>query len=559
MAKEIIYNPDACRRLMAGIDQVAKAVAVTFGSSGPAVVIQHRTDGVQPIVSRDGVTVANSIGLQDRIADLGARMLRDIAGAVSREVGDGTTTAVVIAQVLARECLKSIAAGFHPLKLKQGLELALTLVQRELARNAAKDVSPDWIEKIAAVATKNEAGVGKLLTEAFSALGEQGRVTFQLGLDRNDRLEIVEGLHYEQGYLSPYFITDKSRSEAILEDPYLLLYDREIDDLMDLVPILEAVKERNRPLLIVAESVADKALTGLLLNHVRGVFKAVAVKPPGFGDKRVDRLKDLAVLTGGQAILKEKFKRLQDVDLSQLGQAKRAIIGETGMMIIGGAGNTAEMAALSDKLQREADLVRARKPGQGSPTGNQHELEELEERIAALAGKTGLYHVGGTSDMEIKERMVRIENAYKSAQAALQEGVIPGCGIGLYRCRNALKDVIADDAEQQRGIDIMKQAVAAPFNQLMANAGLNAGEIAAILETGGGDSAFDTDGHKFGPYLELGIMDPIKVVKAALGNAVSVIGTVIATDTVIMDVPDSSIMAGYSPEWAAATREDPRT
>ncbi|WP_445367373.1 chaperonin GroEL [Methylomonas sp. BW4-1] len=559
MSKHVIYNPEARQRLLQGINAVARAASVTLGSAGPAVMIQHRTDGVMPVFTRDGVTVANAIIMEDRIADLGARMLRDVAGAVSREVGDGTTTAIVLAQSLAEEALKSVAAGFHPLQLQKGMELALILVEQHLQKSAVTDSAADWVEKITRVASKGEAGVGKLLKQALAELGETGTLTFQLGNGREDQLEIVEGIHYEQGFLSPYFITDKTRAEAVLEQPYILLYDREISDFMDLVPLLEDVAAEGRALLVIAEAVAEKALTGLLLNHVRGIFKVVAVKPPGFGDKRINRLSDLALLTGGAAILQERAMRLEDVTLAQLGQAQRAVISEGNTTIIGAAGTREPVNARIEALRRELALVRARKPGEGSATGNLHEAEELEERIAILSGKTGSFQVGGISDVEIKERLVRIENAYLSAKAALQEGVLPGGGIGLWRCTTVLDEVIAENAEQQQGIAIVKQALGAPLRQLLNNGGLNNEDVLMRLATQA-DPAFAVDMQylNYGHFLDIGIIDPVKVLRTALRNAVSVVATLISSETVIMNVPDLSIMAGYSPEWAAATREDPR-
>lgn len=558
MSKQIIYNPEARQRLLQGMDTVARAAAVTFGSSGPAVLIQHRTDGIAPVFTRDGVTVANAIILQDRIADLGGRMLRDVAGTVSRQVGDGTTTAIVLARSIATACLKSVAAGFHPLELKKGLELGLTLVEQHLQKHAVTGVTSDWIEKIAAVASKNEPGIGALLAQAFEALGLDGAMSFQLGNGRDDCLEIVEGIQYEQGYLSPYFVSDKNRNQAVLEQPYILLYDREITDLMDLVPILELVAEQHRPLLIIAENIQEQALAPLLLNHVRGVFQVAAIKPPGFGDKRIDRLQDVALLTGGEAILEARGQRLETVDLAQLGQAERAVVTAEQTTIVGGKGDRIAIRALSLHLREEAEAVGARKPGQGSPTGNQHEREELEERIAMLAGKIGNFQVGGITDVEIKERLVRIENAYRSAQAALQEGVMPGGGVGLYHATAALTGIIAVNAEQQQGIAILQQALAAPMLQLLANAGTNAEAVAARLNSGDARLAFDTQQQNYGDFIDIGIIDAVRVVRLALRSAVSVIATLMATESVVMDVADPSIMAGYSPEWAAATREDPR-
>lgn len=558
MSKHIIYNPEARLRLLEGINTVARAASVTMGSAGPAVMIQHRTDGIVPVFTRDGVTVANAIILEDRIADLGGRMLRDVAGSVSRQVGDGTTTAIVLAQKIAAEALKSVAAGFHPMELKKGLELALVLVEQHLQKMALSGVTADWIAKIAAVATKDEPGVGALLAEALAELGADGTLTFHLG-NRDDELDIVEGIHYEQGYLSPYFITDKTRGEAVLEQPYILLYDREVTDLMDLVPILEEVAEQHRPLLVIAENVADQALTGLLLNHIRGIFKVVAIKPPGFGDKRMDRLNDLALLTGGEAILEALGKRLENLSLPQLGQAKRVVVSAESVTIVGGAGDKAAVENRLEALRRELATVLARKPGEGSPTGNQHDADELKERIAMLSGKTGVFSVGGITDVEIKERLVRIENAYLSAKAAMEEGVVPGGGVGLFRCLSALEDVIAENAEQQQGIAIMRHALTAPLKQLLNNSGLNSEEV--VMHLSNQDSeyfAFDMQRQRYGDFLEIGIIDPVKVVRMALRNAVSVVGTLIGSESVVMEVPDMSIMDGYSPEWAAATREDPR-
>lgn len=559
MSKLVIYNPEARLRMMQGINTVAKAASVTFGSSGPAVLIQHRTDGIAPVFTRDGVTVANAIILEDRIADLGGRMLRDVAGAVSRQVGDGTTTAIVLAQKLATEALKCIAAGFHPMQIKKGLDLALTLVEQHLQKHTFTEITPDLIEKIASVATKNESGIGALLSEAITELGSEGSLTFQLGNGMQDKLDIVDGIQYGQGFLSPYFITDKTRGEAVLENPYILLYDREISDLMDLVPILEEVTAQGRPLLVVAESINEKTLGGLLLNHIRGIFKVVAINPPGFGDNRINRLNDLALLTGATAILEGRYHRLEDVTLAELGQAQRAVITADSSTIIGASGNRQQISQLIKTLRHELAMIRDRKPGTGSHTGNRHDADELEERIAMLSGKTGAFSVGGITDIEIKERLVRIENAYMSIKAALSEGVMPGAGIGLFRCQAALHGVIAENTEQQQGIAIMQSALTAPLKQLLENAGLNHQTVISRL-TGENDDnyAIDIQTQHYGDFLVIGIIDPVKVARMALSSAVSIVSTLISSESIIMEVPDMSIMDGYSPEWAAATREDPR-
>lgn len=560
MPKEIIYDAEAREKFMRGINRVANSVRPTYGSAGPAVMIQHVADGLPPVFTRDGVTVARSISCDDRVEDLGARMLRDVAGAVSRQAGDGTTTAIVLAQAIAQESMIRVAAGYHPLQLKQGMDITLAVVEKHLQDNALTDVSSAWVEKIVAIATKDEPGVGALLAEALAKLGVQGQLTFQLGNARQDVMEIVDGIQYDQGYISPYFITDKNRSEAVLENPYILMYDREIDDLMDLVPILEEVSAEGRSLLIIAEDVVDKALTGLLLNNVRGIFKVAAIKPPGFGDKRAARFKDLALMTGGEAILDDIMStKLEHVSLEQLGQAQRVVITEESVTIIGSKGDQIAIDKKIKQLQAEAEIVLQRKPGDGSPSGNKSDFEELQERLAILAGKTGVFEVGGTTDVEIKERMVRIENAYMSAKASLEEGVLPGGGVGLFNIMATLDELIVPHPEQQQGVEIVKQALLRPLQILTANVGLNSEEVIARINAAESKHfAVNTQTKQYGDFLEIGVIDAVKIVRLALRNAVSVVGTLITTEVVVMHVPDLSIMAGYSPEWAAATREDPR-
>jgi len=559
MPTKIIYDAEARFKFMTGVNKIANAVAVTYGSAGPAVMVQHVADGLTPVFTRDGVTVAKSIGCHDRTEDLGARMLRDVAGAVSRQVGDGTTTAIVLAQAISKECMKLVEAGYHPIQLKQGMDIALAVVETKLQENAVTGVTSDWIEKIAAIATKDEAGVGVLLAEAFDKLGTESPLTFKLGNAREDVLEVVDGIEYEQGYLSPYFVTDKDRDEAVLEDPYILLYDKEISDLMDLVPILEEVNAVGRSLVIIAEDVIDKALSGLLLNQVRGIFKVVAIKPPGFGDKRENRLKDLAIMTGGEAFIGDFSTKLEHVELEQLGQAKRVIVTADNITIIGGRGDQAAIKERINYLANEAEIIQQKKPGDGSPTGNKHDFEELEERLAILSGKTGVFEVGGTTDVEIKERMVRIENAYMSAKAALEEGVLAGGGVGLFNITQSLDEIIATNPEQQQGIAIVKLALKSPLQRLNSNVGVNSEEVLARLLTENNPRfAFNTQDKRYGDFLDIGVIDAVKVTRLALRNAVSVVGTLITTQVVVMHVPDMSIMDGYSPEWAAATREDPR-
>jgi len=559
MPTKIIYDAEARYKFMLGVNKIANAVAVTYGSAGPAVMIQNVAEGLMPIFTRDGVTVARSISCDDRTEDLGARMLRDVAGAVSREVGDGTTTAIVLAQSLSRDSMKFVEAGYHPVQLKQGMDIALAVVEKKLQENAITGVNGDWIEKIAAIATKDEPGVGVLLAEAFEKLGLESELTFKLGNAREDVLDIVDGLEYSQGYLSPNFVTDKDRDIAVLDNPYILLYDKEISDLMDLVPILQDVSAMGRSLVIIAEDVIGKALSGLLLNQAQGNFKVVALKPPGFGDKRENRLKDLAIMTGGEAFIGDFSTKLEHVELEQLGEAEQVIVTAEKITILGGRGDPEKIKQRVNYLENEAKIIQQKKPGDGSPTGNKHDFEELEDRLAILSGKTGVFEVGGISDVEIKERMVRIENAYMSARAALEEGVMPGGGVGLFNMAPFLDEIIAVNLEQQQGILLVQNALKSPLQRLISNVGVNSEVVLARLQQENNPRfAFNTQHKTYGDFFDIAVLDAVKVTRLALRNAVSVIGTMITTEVVVMHVPDMSIMDGYSPEWAAATREDPR-
>ena len=561
MAKQIVFNGAARTKMLRGIDKLAKAVEVTLGASGPGVVIQHRTDGILPVFTRDGVTVARSITLADRIEDIGARMLRDVAGAVSRQAGDGTTTAVVLARKIAEECAKSLAAGIHPTDLKRGIDDATDCVCAALQSKAIRTLDRDMLRKVCQSASKESDLTADLLIEAMNQVGSQGTVSIELGYARDDALEIVEGAQFEQGYLSPYFKTNRERELAELEEPYLLFYDREITDFMDLVPLLEEVQEQHRSLLIIAENITEKALAPLLLNHVRGNFRAVAVKPPGYGDRRYDRLRDLAALTGGRVCLEVQGDTLERMTLADLGQAQRAVISAETTTILGGKGDPALVQALVDGLEFDAEEIRARKPGEGSTTGNQHDLDELEDRIRMLRGKTAVYKVGGGSEMEMKERLVRVENAYKSMQAAEEEGVLAGGGVGLMSVRKSLDFLILKNADQQRGVGIIRTALLEPLRRIAANAGRNPDAVEAqILLKDDGAFGYDALTHSFGDLFELGVVDPVKVTRLALKNAASIVGTVITTEVVVSELPTDHGMPSNKAiaEWASATREDPR-
>lgn len=551
--------------MLRGVDKLARAVEVTLGAFGPGVVIQHRTDGILPVFTRDGVTVAQSITLSDRIEDIGARMLRDVASAVSRQAGDGTTTAVVLARKIAQECSKSLVAGADPLELKTGVDLAADCACKALRGRAIRALDQTLLRKVSKSASKEPDQVADFLIQAFEHVGMDGAISVELGHGREDELEISEGASYAKGFLSPYFKTNRERDLAELDDPYILLYDREITDFLDLVPLLEEVQEQRRSLLIIAEGVTEQALAPLLLNHVRGNFRAVAVKPPGYGDRRFDRLRDLAVLTGGRACLEAQGDTLARMTLADLGQAGRAVIGAESTIILGAKGDPEQIFSLKEGLEFNAGKIRAMKPGEGSTTGKQHDLEELEDRLRMLNGKTAVYKVGGGSEMEIKERLVRIKNAKKSMRSALEEGVLAGGGIGLLSAHRALDLLKIDSADQRRGVGIVRSALFEPMRRIAANSGLNPDAAEAkILAQDDGMYGYDAQTQSFGNLIELGVVDPVKTCCLALRNAASVVGAVLTTSVVVSEEPILQRIKDQMPSpealdrWAAATREDPR-
>ena len=559
MAKEIVLTDSARTSMLKGIDVLARAVEITYGARGSAVVIQHRTDGIAPIYTRDGVTVAKAIEFRDRLEDIGARMLRDVASATSRESGDGTTTAVVLARAIAREAARLLAIGANPVLLRRGMEKAAGMVISELQQRALPaDIR--CLRSVCACASKEQHKVADYLMEAMLHVGPEGKVSVEMGHLLEDDLDLSEGVSYEQGYLSPYFNTDKERGIAELDHPYILFYDREVSDFMEIVPLLEEVNESGRSLLIMAEGFEEKALTPLLLNHVRGNFRAVAVKPPGYGDKRLDRLKDLALLTGGKACLESEGGILERVQLSDLGQCQKAIITADSTTLIGTQSESVQVKALIEGLEMEMSVVHQRKPGLTSATANQHELEELEERVGHLRGKSAVYRVGGSSDLEIRERLIRIENASSSMRAAMTGGVVPGGGLALYHAMATLQtsDCTGDES---LGVSVVRQALKEPLRRIVLNAGENPEVVMAqIMMQDDSAYGYDAETNAMGNLLDLGVIDPVTVTISALRNAVHIIGTVINTEVIIYEpplmeqFPNSQAIA----EWAAATREDPR-
>jgi chaperonin GroEL len=484
-------------------------------------------------------------------------MFKEMAGKVSKQCGDGTTTAIVLARYISSRVLRAMSSGLDPNGLRTGIELATETAVEDLERRAKSCADERSIVQIAATASNGDLSVGELLAAAFKKVGPNGVVNVNLGNGINDEIEFQEGARWEQGWRSPYFMTDKTRRIAELTDSYVLLYDRPIKELDELVPILEQIQKAKGSLLIIADEVEDAALTGLLLNHIRCVLKVIVVKPPAYGDRRKETLADLAYLLGGRAILEEKGDDLSQVKLADLGRVKRVQVTESSTTLIGGGGNESDIEERLLALRFEVE--RLQNTDKGSPTGKVHDIDELEERISNLSKITATINVGGGSEPEMKERLQRVENARNAVLAALAEGGLPGGGAGLLRCRKALNGLSSADIAIKQGIQIVTDALREPARLIADNAGHDS--FAIIHETLASDDelfGFDARAARFGNLFEAGVIDPLRVTRLALQFAAVTASTLMTTECVVANLPPDDPTFGYTPEWAAATREDPR-
>ena len=557
MAKQIRYGDMARRRMLSGANLLADAVQVTLGPCGRNVLIEHRTAGLMPVVTKDGVTVARSIAVDDRFENAGISMFKEMAGKVSKQSGDGTTTSIVLARYISGQVLRAMSSGLDPNGLRTGIQLATETAIEDLKRRAKSCADEQAIVQIGATASNGDLSIGELLATAYKKVGPKGVVNVNLGNVINDVIEFQEGARWEQGWRSPYFMPDKTRMIAELTDSYVVLYDRPIKELVELVPILEQVQEAKGSLLIIAEEVEDAALTGLLLNHIRCVLKIIVVKPPAYGDRRKETLVDLACLLGGRAILEEKGDDLSQVKLADLGRVKRVLVTEGSTTLIGGAGNESDIAERLLAVRFEAEALQ--NTDKGSPTGNLHDIDELEARISNLSKITATISVGGTTETDMKERLQRVENARNAVSAALAEGGLPGGGVGLLRCRKALNGLTSTDIAIKQGIQIVTDALREPARLIADNAGHDS--FAIIHETLASDDelfGFDARAARFGNLFEAGVIDPLRVTRLALQLAATTASALMTTECVIANLPPEDPTFGYTPEWAAATREDPR-
>ena len=532
-AKEIVYDESARNLILNGVNSLANAVKVTLGPKGRNVVIEKSFGS--PTVTKDGVTVAKEVELENKFENMGAQMVREVASKTSDNAGDGTTTATVLAQAIFREGSKLVAAGHNPMAIKRGIDAAVEALVAELKKLAKPTKDPTEISQVGTVSANGDATIGKLLSDAMERVGKEGVITVEEAKGAETSLDVVEGMQFDRGYLSPYFVTDPERMQASLEDPYILLSEKKISNMKDLVPVLEAVARSQRPLLIVAEDIEGEALATLVVNKLRGTINCAAVKAPGFGDRRKEMLKDIAILTGGQVIAEELGLKLENVTLGDLGQAKRVAIDKDNTTIIDGAG-------AKDKIKGRQQEIRT----QIEATTSDYDREKLQERLAKLVGGVAVVKVGAATEVEMKEKKARVEDALHATRAAAAEGIVPGGGVALLRAQKAL-DGLRVEPDQEFGVRIIRRAVEEPLRQIVGNAGLEGSVVVQKVKEGSGTFGFNAATGKYGDLLADGVIDPVKVVRSALQNAASVAGLMLTTDALIAAKPKDKPAAGAHP------------
>ena len=522
-AKEIVYEESARSLILNGVNALANAVKVTLGPKGRNVVIEKSFGA--PTVTKDGVTVAKEIELENKFENMGAQMVREVASKTSDIAGDGTTTATVLAQAIFREGSKLVSAGHNPMEIKRGIDKAVTAITEELKKMAKSTKDPTEIAQVGTVSANGDLTIGKLLSEAMEKVGKEGVITVEEAKSAETTLDVVEGMQFDRGYLSPYFVTDPERMEASLEDAYVLLSEKKIANMKDLLPVLEAIARSQKPLLIIAEDIEGEALATLVVNKLRGTLNCAAVKAPGFGDRRKEMLKDIAILTGGQVIAEELGLKLENVTITDLGQVKRVKIDKDNTTLVDGAGS-------KDKIKGRQQEIRT----QIEATSSDYDREKLQERLAKLVGGVAVIKVGAATEVEMKEKKARVEDALHATRAAVEEGIVPGGGVALIRAQKAL-DGLKVEAEQEFGVRIIRRSIEEPLRQIVANAGEEGSIIVQKVKEGTGNFGFNAATSKYEDLVAAGVIDPVKVVRSALQNAASVASLMLTTEALIADKP----------------------
>lgn len=534
-AKQLVFREEARARIKRGVDTLADAVKVTLGPRGRTVILER--DFGAPQIVNSGVLVAKSVELEDRFENMGAQLLREVAARTSEMAGDGTTTATVLAHGMIQEGLRYLAGGMNPMDLKRGMEQAIEAVVQEIGRIARPCVSSQEIAHVAAISANNDASIGKLLADAIDRVGREGAISIEDGSGLTSELEVVEGLQFDRGFLSPYFINDAERHSAVLEDALVLLYDKKLSSLKDLLPLLEAIVKEGRPLLVIAEDIDSDALAALVINTIRGALKTCAVKAPGFGDRRQAMLQDIAVLTGGTVISDEIGLTLAKAGLSDLGRAKRIEVGKDNTTLIGGAGNAQVIAERIAAIRKEKEAATS-----------DYDREKLDERAAKLSGGVALIKVGAATETELKERKIRVEDALHATRAAVEEGIVPGGGVALLRARRVLDDIKEANLDHDSGLRIVARALEEPLRRIVVNAGE---EPSIVLErvASSGDPGYGYNAatREYGDLLRMGVIDPAKVTRLAVQNAGSIASLVLTTDCLIANAPQAKPAGASDP------------
>ncbi|HOC86491.1 MAG TPA: chaperonin GroEL [Prolixibacteraceae bacterium] len=526
MAKEIKNNIEARNLLKNGVDRLADAVKVTLGPKGRNVVIEKKFGA--PQITKDGVTVAKEIELEDAYENLGAQMVKEVASKTSDDAGDGTTTATVLAQAIVSVGLKNVAAGANPMDLKRGIDKAVQKVVESL-KAQSQNVGDDYakIESVAKVSANNDDTIGKLIAEAMEKVHKEGVITIEESKGTDTYVDVVEGMQFDRGYISPYFVTDTEKMSADLENPYILIHDKKISTMKDLLPVLEQTAQSARPLLIIAEDVDGEALATLVVNRLRGALKVAAVKAPGFGDRRKEMLEDIAVLTGGNVITEEKGMKLEQTTLDMLGRAERVTIDKENTTIVGGHGESKLISSRVGMIKKQIEL-----------TTSDYDREKLQERLAKLAGGVAVIYVGAASEMEMKEKKDRVHDALSATRAAVEEGIVPGGGVAYIRAINSLQGIKVENDDEQTGIEIVKRAIEEPLRQIVNNAGKEGAVIVQKVRDGKGDFGFNVRVGEYQNLFEGGVIDPAKVTRVALENAASIAGMLLTTEAVIVEIKE---------------------
>ena len=530
-AKDVVFGGEARARMVEGVNILANAVKVTLGPKGRNVVLE-RSFGA-PTVTKDGVSVAKEIELKDKLQNMGAQMVKEVASKTSDIAGDGTTTATVLAQAIVHEGMKYVAAGMNPMDLKRGIDKAVTALVAELKKASKATTTSKEIAQVGSISANSDETIGKIIADAMDKVGKEGVITVEDGKSLESELEVVEGMQFDRGYLSPYFINNPEKQAALLENPFVLLYDKKISNIRDLLPTLEQVAKSGRPLLIISEDVEGEALATLVVNTIRGILKVVAVKAPGFGDRRKAMLEDIAILTGGKVIAEEVGMTLEKVTLADLGSAKRIEVSKENTIIIDGAGAAADIEARVKQVRVQIEEATS-----------DYDKEKLQERVAKLAGGVAVIKVGAATEVEMKEKKARVEDALHATRAAVEEGIVAGGGVAFLRAKQSAGTIKGDNADQDAGIKLVMKAIEAPLREIVYNAGGEASVVVAAVMAGKGNYGFNAANDTYGDMIEMGILDPTKVTRTALQNAASVASLMLTTECMVAEAPKAESGGG---------------